>query len=295
MRRFPPFGGLLRPLLRAGLSLFRCGLAQIKESASTCPSYGDAVENQLVGDLVGRLTRICGPALVMELNIARVRGELAGDGPEARFDFFPERYLSLPRAFEILEGHPAMARMLSTSIYGWVDALVEFFTRLTDDRPEFHGLLKVNDDQGDTSPFDVLESVTLSMSDLHNHGRSVIVATAQTGHRIVYKPRSLAVDATMGRFLEQVGQLGLRYELRSPRVFERAQYGWMEYVERGEVTTVDALSRFYWRQGAWICILHLLRGVDVHHENTIAVGEHPVLVDNEALFHPSYNHTRLIR
>ncbi len=38
--------------------------------------------------------------------------------------------------------------------------------------------------------------------------------------------------------------------------------------------------------GALLALLHALDGTDLHHENLIACGPHPVLVDVETLFHP---------
>ncbi|NEE32664.1 DUF4135 domain-containing protein, partial [Streptomyces sp. SID7982] len=45
-------------------------------------------------------------------------------------------------------------------------------------------------------------------------------------------------------------------------------------------------GQFYRRQGALLALLHALDGTDLHHENLIACGPHPVLVDVETLFHP---------
>ena len=48
------------------------------------------------------------------------------------------------------------------------------------------------------------------------------------------------------------------------------------------------MRRFYHRQGALLALLYVLDGTDMHYENLIAVGEQPVLVDVETLFHPSH-------
>jgi type 2 lantibiotic biosynthesis protein LanM len=48
------------------------------------------------------------------------------------------------------------------------------------------------------------------------------------------------------------------------------------------------VRRFYHRQGALLALLYVLDGTDMHFENLIAVGEQPVLVDVETLFHPSH-------
>ena len=263
----------------------RAGLSHLAKTRPTFPKNGLDLEDQLVGDLVIRLLKICEPTLVLELNIARLRGDLVGDSAESRFYFYSEQYLDLPNVFEILEEHTALARMMSTTIHAWVTVLLEFFSRLADDRLEFQGLMKTADTRH--PPFDVLDSVKLGISDLHNGGRSVFVAADRAGQRIVYKPRSLSVDDRLANFVDSINRFGLRYDLLTPGILEKGDYGWMEYIQKQQVTSTPALHRFYWRQGAWICILHLLRGVDVHRENTIAAGEYPVLVDNETLFHPS--------
>jgi type 2 lantibiotic biosynthesis protein LanM len=61
----------------------------------------------------------------------------------------------------------------------------------------------------------------------------------------------------------------------------------MEFVESAACATTDELIRFYKRQGSLLAILHVLAATDFHYENVIADGEHPLLIDLEALFHPS--------
>ncbi len=50
--------------------------------------------------------------------------------------------------------------------------------------------------------------------------------------------------------------------------------------------SADEVRRFYERQGRYLALLHALEATDFHCENLIAAGEHPVLLDLEALFHP---------
>ena len=47
------------------------------------------------------------------------------------------------------------------------------------------------------------------------------------------------------------------------------------------------MRRFYLRQGGYLALLHTLYAGDFHFENLLAAGEHPMLIDLEALFHPS--------
>src|SRR5262249_12442012 len=69
------------------------------------------------------------------------------------------------------------------------------------------------------------------------------------------------------------------------RVLDRRRYGWAEFVQAGPCGSREQVQRFYRRQGAYLALLYVLAATDFHYENVIAAGEHPVLVDLEALFH----------
>ena len=49
---------------------------------------------------------------------------------------------------------------------------------------------------------------------------------------------------------------------------------------------MDEVHRFYMRQGVYLALLFALEATDFHHENLIAVGEYPVLIDLETIFQP---------
>ncbi len=115
----------------------------------------------------------------------------------------------------------------------------------------------------------------------------MVIAEDADGRKVVYKPTPLAIDAQMQRLIVAVNGFGLRHPLATIRLLDRGDYGWQEHIEAEGCESVEALRRFYWRQGCWIALLHLVRGSDIHHENLIARGEYPVLVDNETLFHHS--------
>ena len=59
----------------------------------------------------------------------------------------------------------------------------------------------------------------------------------------------------------------------------------MEDMKYAPLRNKAAARRFYQRMGGIIAAAHLLRTVDCHRDNFIASGEHPVLVDADALWH----------
>jgi len=79
---------------------------------------------------------------------------------------------------------------------------------------------------------------------------------------------------------------GFTKPFRIIHIIKGESYGWMEYVEARECLSQDNFTDYYHRIGALICIVTLLQGTDIHHENLIAAGDQPVLVDAETLFHP---------
>jgi type 2 lantibiotic biosynthesis protein LanM len=70
------------------------------------------------------------------------------------------------------------------------------------------------------------------------------------------------------------------------RLIDRGDYGWSEFVAASSCACAEEVRRFYQRQGSYLALLYALDATDLHNENLVAAGEHPVLVDLEALFHP---------
>ncbi|HEU5201087.1 MAG TPA: type 2 lanthipeptide synthetase LanM family protein, partial [Ktedonobacterales bacterium] len=117
-------------------------------------------------------------------------------------------------------------------------------------------------------------------------GRSVLLLKFSGGARLVYKPKSLAIDQHFQELLKWLNEHGASPEFQTIKVLDKGTYGWSEFVSSRECMTPEEVRRFYERQGAYLVLLYALEATDIHSENLIAAGEHPVLVDLETLFHP---------
>src|SRR5262249_11278862 len=122
--------------------------------------------------------------------------------------------------------------------------------------------------------------------DTHRGGRSVRIVTFSSGLRLVYKPRPMAVEVQVQQLLAWLNQGGAQPPLRTLKVLDAGRHGWSEWVAAAGCHAVAEVQRFYERLGGLLAVLYGLAASDMHHENLIAAGEHPVLVDLEALFHP---------
>lgn len=122
------------------------------------------------------------------------------------------------------------------------------------------------------------------LSDPHNKGKSVIILTLDAGNKIVYKPRSLETDGLFQNFLNWFNQCASK-NLYITKLIDKGDHGWVEYISYDPCENELEIKNFYNELGCILCILYIIRANDVHYENIIAHGSHPVLIDIETLFH----------
>jgi lantibiotic modifying enzyme len=126
--------------------------------------------------------------------------------------------------------------------------------------------------------------------DSHRGGRSVMIVELGDRKRIVYKPRPMAVDLHFQELIRWVNQQGLWPALRPIRILDRGDYGWSELIEPEECGSEKNVEDFYLRLGALLALFHALGSSDIHQENLIAAGAHPVVVDLETILQPRSGH-----
>ncbi|GAA3875827.1 type 2 lanthipeptide synthetase LanM family protein [Saccharothrix violaceirubra] len=251
---------------------FAFALRALTAKAAADPRL-DAVFTERLGR---RLARTAARALVLELNLRRIAGELRGRTSRERFADFVDR-LDL-HAF--LRRHPVLARHLGQTCLRAAEAQLELLDRLDRDHDDIVATLLHGTDPGP------VRTVDTGRGDAHQGGRTVAVITYADGRKVVYKPRPVAThvafEALLRWFDDHTG-LGLRV----PRALDRGDHGWLEYVDHAPCVDVTEVGRFYQRLGALISLLYAVDGTDMHYENLVAHGAHPVLVDVETLFHPT--------
>ncbi|MBP2580410.1 type 2 lantibiotic biosynthesis protein LanM [Streptomyces sp. PvR006] len=242
-----------------------------------------AVRDDLERQLGGRLARAAARTLVLELHEASGAGRLEGDDSRARFRDFLTRTASRRGLSDLLAGRPVLARILGRAALDAADAMAEALERLADDRTLLTASGLLTESGGGPVP---LVGVEPGAGDGHRGGRSVMLLSFADGSRLVYKPRPLAVHRHFNDLVAWFNGLPGTVDLRTLRLLDRGGYGWVEFVAARPCASAAEIGTFYRRQGALLALLHLLDGTDLHHENLIAVGAHPVLVDVETLFHP---------
>ncbi len=271
---------IIEPLIRQGRDRLRKGVDSIQSNSFSLPFDPAMIHDLLYVNLPSRLLMMVSRTLVLELNIARLQGLLQGDTPKERFRSFIQRLRKRDVALSFLQEYPVLARQLTIAINQWVSVSLEFLKHLSSDWETIRSTFTPDQDPG------MLTEMSGGEGDSHRDGRSVVIAKFSSGFRVVYKPRSMSLDIHFQNLLNWINERGDHPPFRTLQILDRGSYGWVEFIEAQSCTSEAEIQRFYERQGGYLALLYALEAVDFHHENLIAAGEHPILLDLEALFHP---------
>jgi type 2 lantibiotic biosynthesis protein LanM len=256
---------------------FQCDLfATFLERFPTC--FG-SVESRLIREAAAaalqanarlKLNRV----LLLELHAAKRAGELTAADDAGRFEQFISCALQPGFAEHLARLYPPLRPRLQRLLDKQRSAIESLVARLVVDRERLAGLIG--------RPPGRLIGLGLGLGDLHAGGQSV-ARLAFEGGVVMYKPRSLRIDAVLEAFLGRVfGDVEGR--IRVPAVIDCGDYGWAAHVSHRYCADDTELHAFYRGLGHWLAVLRLLGGTDIHVENLIAAGPVPVVVDVESLF-----------
>jgi type 2 lantibiotic biosynthesis protein LanM len=240
-----------------------------------CAGLSSAERTILVESLSGVLLDVVGRlvsrVLLVELNAARLTGRQRAADPAARWDEFIDGCASIDYWHSLRGTYPTMLDRLRQVLDNRGTALLACARRFAEDRVLLPG-------DGELTGFRI-------GGDSHLGGATVnLLRRGPT--TIVYKPRSLTVDAALAAVLDDLraGLPALR--IRVPPVIDRGDYGWAEHVEHRYCAGDAELRAFYTGCGHWLALMRLLNGTDLHGENLIACGPTPVVVDCETVIAP---------
>jgi len=275
------FTPIIAPLVRGAGERVRQSARSLRNLYPAAPFDPERVVSLLWEGTAKRLDWMLGRALVLELHLARLQGRLRGESSRERFADFVRQMSSPPCALGFFQEYPVLARAVLEALDLWEEAGVELLGRLCQDWKELRSHFHLGGDPG------LLQSLTGGGGDLHGGGRAVRVLTFESGFRLSYKPRPVDVYVRFGELLDWLNERGAP-GLASARVLACDGYGWMEFVAARPCASRAELERFYRRQGAFLALFYVLNASDLHRENLIASGEHPLFIDLECVLTPDY-------
>jgi len=277
------FLNTFRPLLRRKLARLRAGIQELTQQYTSLPFDPQTIISLLFAHIPAIIFPRLSKTIVLEMHVARVQGRLKGETPEERFQSFLQQLSQPEKMLSLLEEYAVLARQLVETLDCWVNCELELLERLCADWEQIQSLFLRDSNPG------VLIEIQQGAGDSHRGGHSVTILTWSSGFRLVYKPRAMTLDIHFQELLTWLNAQGHKNKqpaFRTLTIIDKQTYGWSEFVLACDCTSREEVERFYQRQGGYLALLYALEATDFHDENLIASGEHPILVDLEALFQP---------
>ncbi|HEX2915075.1 MAG TPA: type 2 lanthipeptide synthetase LanM family protein [Chloroflexia bacterium] len=271
--------GLIAPLVQQSVTRLRNEIAELERRYGALPFDPTTMVRMFLPGLARQSIPKLSRTLALEVNIARLEGRLEGETTEVRFQNFLVQLGQPEKLAAFFNEYPVLARQLVNAANNWLHANLTFLRHLCADWQTLRAEFSPESEPGQLVSFEG------GVGDVHRQGQSVLRLTFSNGLRLVYKPRSLALDAHFQALLAWLNDQPEVLPFRIVKIIDRGEYGWSEFVSPAECENRMQVEGFYHRQGAYLALLHVLQATDFHSENLIASGEHPVMIDMEALFH----------
>ena len=262
-----PFAELWRPWIAAALD----ALARDERARAIPAASRPALARELAEEI----------ARVGALAAHQALGEATADDPSpGSYRRFVDAQLA-DGLLPLYEGFPVLLRQTWTLTGDWLDALVELAERFERDEAAIRERFAA----AAGAPAGAAEVRRLA-SDRHAGGRGVFRVALAGGPVVVYKPRSLATEAGLGRLRGRLAGAGLDHLPPVLAVLERDGYGWMEWAEPADLPDRAHAARWFRRAGTLVALAELLGAEDLHAENVVALRDGPAIVDAEMLLQP---------
>ena len=228
-----------------------------------------------------RLVRTADQAAQWEI-LAAAAGQklsmnLAPSGRSRFHDYFFSSGQST-EALRFLQNYPALARLWTVQLESWLRFVDEFLR----DANAFGRRLDGKIDN--RAP--MISSIEPDLSDPHEGNRTVMRVRFGKDREWFYKPRHGLQERAWFELLRWINIRGFARPLQILTVACEDRHCWMEGARPRQCRNRKEAADFCFRFGALACLVHVLRGVDIHPANIVASGDQPVVVDCETLLHP---------
>jgi type 2 lantibiotic biosynthesis protein LanM len=191
---------------------------------------------------------------------------------------FSELASTVPWLGEFFTTYAGLVRPVGETILFWSEQFGELIARWRDDRASILTFLRAPSDA-------TILSFDFSGADAHNKGRSVVILTLTSGHKVVYKPATNALSSLWQNALATAFGAGSS----DAHVLVRSGYSWHRYVGINEEGTgaPQHSDAHHEGMGRLLALGTALGATDLHYENFVAGRFGPQVVDHETILSPA--------
>lgn len=248
-------------------------------------SWSKEFQESICQNLYHRLVRQSIQVLIREIGVAKEKNMLPPTDSAEQYIYYEKEILQSDNYIEYLFGiYPEMFRVLEATTKSFCFYVEEVIENIFTNKEAIKKELSLKE-------FSYIKEIHTSQGDYHNKGRSVCDVVFDTGIHVIYKPRNIAADEGFQKLLKWFNDNvdDEQYiELKTLKQYVGNNFGVVEFVSHQYCENEEQLKEYYHRMGELLGILYLIDASDMHRENVIACGKHPVIVDCETLFTPYY-------
>ena len=254
--------------------VFDLGIKDLKNRKAIDIKKTDCISGLIRRQTIQNIERIAERVLIQDIHRKKETGFLQGKTPEEQYRFYHEKWLDCrENVYKILKEFPELARLLFMEIQCNYELADEILEHLETDYSQIIKTFCHGRDFGD------IREVSF-MGDAHNRGKKTARVEMDNGVTVHYKPHCLQNSQ---RYQEIYAYLCKKAGISciEQRYLIRDTYGWEKHIEWQCCHTEEEVRRYFFRMGIHLMLGYTLGVTDLHGENVMAHGEHPVIIDLE--------------
>lgn len=222
---------------------------------------------------------IMGKITALKLEEYKQTHSFLSDDNEVRFqEFLKSTFVSKESFLKLFEEYPVSARVATVRTIYLKKNFCSILQNIESDHQEIKKFLNVDSLN--------LTAIKLSTGDSHQQGNSVSILEFED-KKLVYKPKNLKICKSFEKFIDWYTNSSELLPIKIPKGIYKEEYTYNEYIMPKFCKSEKEVENFYIRYGYLIALCYLLNLNDLHLENVIAQGEHPVIIDIETSFQVS--------
>lgn len=241
----------------------------VKPWLKTSSVFTERILESFVISLANSLHRLCVRCVIHAL---QMHGAVDGSSDESgeRLLGFLSTYARREKLETFYAEYPNLARCMSETTNRHIEFTIEMYRNLS----------AVSSQIGLDSTCRISD-ITIGEGDTHRGGRTVARIQTETGDVMYYKPHSSKSERLFHEVVECLNQHGTMLPLSLPRIWWFSDFSISREVSYFPCENQEQVQRAYRRFGELLGISYIFQFTDLHMENLVISGEHPIIVDAE--------------